>query len=76
MKSSSTLYNFIISIILSALIICEITLENYYITQNVIIKICCSIMSLRLFRGCAWLLKSNNFTKILIKIISISSYLL
>ncbi|CAD8048900.1 unnamed protein product [Paramecium sonneborni] len=72
----SVIFDFIISLILVILILAIMTVQKDSPTQDILIRICCSIMSLRLFRGCSWLLKSKNFENILFKIFSISSYLL
>ncbi|CAD8136970.1 unnamed protein product [Paramecium pentaurelia] len=75
-KYPGVIFDFTISLILVILIIAIMALQQDSFTQDILIKVCCSIMSLRLFRGCTWLLKSKNFVNILFKIFSISTYLL
>ncbi|CAD8051858.1 unnamed protein product [Paramecium sonneborni] len=75
-KYPGVIFDFTISLILVILIIAIMSLLKDSSIQDILIRICCSVMSLRLFRGCTWLLKSQNFLNILFKIFSISTYLL
>ncbi|CAK55675.1 unnamed protein product (macronuclear) [Paramecium tetraurelia] len=75
-KYPAVIFDFTISLVLVTLIIAIMAVQQDSFSQDILIKVCCSIMSLRLFRGCSWLLKSKNFVNILLKISAISTYLL